>query len=185
MNKLFIYIIKKMNYLNILYFLIIYVLIHNIISQDLNIPNSVCEDNTLKYSIAANLTKYLNTLSENNSEIENKTTYSTQRDLLGKKAGVVKGTIYEYISKKNGYINNFTVYDTYEEGQNALNNHSIDYFVCYKEIVGDLIQMYTENLTYISVTEEDDRKEYESGFIMLSNNTKFRRELGMTLKGGK
>ena len=56
--------------------------------------------------------------------------------------------MYEYISKKKGNLNKYTVYKAYDEALEALHNHSIDYFIDYKEIVGELIQMHTENLTY-------------------------------------
>ena len=55
-----------------------------------------CEGETLNYSISINLTKYLNSLTNNKSIIENKTIYAKEEDLKGKKGGVVKGTIYEF-----------------------------------------------------------------------------------------
>ena len=96
-----------------------------------------CEGDTLNYTITLNLTKYLNYLTNNKSIIENKTIYENQEDLKGKKGGIVKGTIYEYIYKKKGKLDQFTVYDTYDDALEALNNHSIEYILCYKEIVGE------------------------------------------------
>ena len=142
-----------------------------------------CEGETLNYSISVNLTKYLNSLTNNKSIIENKTIYEKQEDLKGKKGGVVRGTIYEYISKKKNNPDQFIVYDSYDEALAALNNHSIEYFVCYKEIVGELIQMYTENLTYINIEDEDNKKEYESGFLMKSDKNKIKNELELLFNG--
>ena len=141
-----------------------------------------CEGEILNYTISINLTKYLNSLTENKSIIENKTIFEKQEDFEGKKGGIVKGTIYEYITKKKGRLNQFTVYNTYDEALEALNNHSIDYFVCYKEIVGELIQMYTDNLTYINIEDEYNKKDYESGFLMKSDKNKIKKELEL-LKG--
>lgn len=71
-----------------LYFLIFYLSIQITFSEEINIPNAVCEGNTLKYSISADLSKYLETLNKNKSEIENKTIYESKTDLEGKKIGV-------------------------------------------------------------------------------------------------
>ena len=130
-----------------------------------NIPDAVYDGNKLNYSILFNLTKYLNTLSENKSEVEEKTIYSTQYDLSGKKGGIVKDSIFEIMAKKNNVTDYFILYDTYDEAQNALNNNLIDYFVCYREIVGEMIQMNSENLTYINLTS-DIFKEFDFGCII-------------------
>ena len=140
-----------------------------------------CEADTLNYSISLNLTKYLNSLTNNKSVIENKTIFEKQEDLNGKKGGIVKGTIYELIEKRKDNLNQFIVYDTYDEALNALYNYSIDYFFCYKEIVGELIQMYTDNLTYINIEVEDNKKEYEFGFLMKSNKTNIKNELELMI----
>ena len=118
-----------------------------------------CEAATLNYSISLNLTKYLNSLTNNKSDIENKKIFEKKEDLKGKKGGIIKGTIFELIEKRKDNLNQFTVYDTYDEACNALNNYSIDYFLCYETIVGDLIQKHSDNLTYIDI-EVEDNKEY-------------------------
>ena len=130
-----------------------------------HIPDAVYDGNQLNYSILFNLTDYLYTISENNSEVENKTIYSSQIDLLDKKGGIVKGSIFEIIAKKNNVIDNFILYNSYEEAQNALNNNSIDYFICYREIVGEMIQMNSENLTYINLTS-DEFKDFDFGCVI-------------------
>ena len=134
-----------------------------------NIPDAVYDGNKLSYSVLFNLTKYLDTLSQNKSDIEKKEIYSSQADLSGKKGGIVKGSIFEIIAKKNNIIDNYVLYNTYEEAQNALNNDSIDYFICYREIVGEMIQMNSENLTYINVSS-DDFKGFDFGCVISTEN---------------
>ena len=58
------------------------------------------EGETINYTISINLTKYLNFLTNNKSIIENKSIFENQEDLIGKKGGIVKGIMSEYISKK-------------------------------------------------------------------------------------
>ena len=130
-----------------------------------HIPDAVYDGNQLNYSILFNLTDYLYTVSENNSEVENKTIYSSQNDILDKRGGIVKGSIFEILAKKYNLINNFILFNTYDEAQNLLNNNSIDYFACYKEIVGEMIQMNSENLTYINLTS-DKFKDYDFGCVI-------------------
>ena len=144
--------------------LFISLLLLNFVSLE-NIPDAVYDGNKLTYSILFNLTEYLNTLSENKSEVEEKEIYSSQNDLSGKKGGIVKGSVFEIIAKKNNIIDNFILYNTYDEAQNALNNNSIDYFICYQEIVGEMIQMNSENLTYINLTT-DEFKDFDFGCVI-------------------
>ena len=49
----------------------------------------------LDYSLKVNLSHYLELLTQNNSAVENKTTFPDASSLSDKKGGVVKGTIYE------------------------------------------------------------------------------------------
>ena len=148
--------------------LFIFLVLLNFVSLE-NIPDAVYDGNKLTYSILFNLTEYLNTLSENKSEVEQKTIYSSQNDLSDKKGGIVKGSIFEIIAKKNNFTDNFILYDTYDEAQNAINNNSIDYFVCYREIVGEQIQMNSENLTYINLSS-DEFKDFDFGCVISKKN---------------
>ena len=70
--------------------LFIFLVLLNFVSLE-NILDAVYDGNKLTYSILFNLTEYLNTLSENKSEVEQKTIYSSQNDLSDKKGGIVKG----------------------------------------------------------------------------------------------
>ena len=145
-------------------------IIHFINSQ--NLPAATCEGRTLRYSIATNLTNYLESLTKNNSEIENKTFYNNQDDLKGKKGGIVKGTIYESLAKKNNSLNNYNLYDSYEDAQKALNSHAIEYFLSDKEITGEYIKINDENSTYLGIDQDNNNKEYDSYFVMSKDFTK-------------
>ena len=122
----------------------------------------------LDYSLKVNLSHYLELLTQNNSAVENKTTFPDASSLSDKKGGVVKGTIYEKLFEINkGLYQNIVMFDTYDDVMKALKNHSIDYFICYKKMVGEIIQIRTEDLTYID--DEQTSKEFKSAFLMAKN----------------
>lgn len=68
---------------NFVIIIFLFSLITTITSVDF--PSAQCEGSSLKYSMAINLTNYLNLLSKNNSEVENKTIYQSLEELEGKK----------------------------------------------------------------------------------------------------
>ena len=102
------------------------------------IPSPTYDGNTLKYSIALNLTKYLEELTKNNSEIENKIIYNKANDLNGTKTGLVKRSILHNFDVSEGKVLKYILYDNYEEIQQALNNHSMEQFICF-----DLFQRFS------------------------------------------
>ena len=155
-------------------FIFLFSLFTKITSGD--IPSPQCDGSSLKYSMAINLTNYLNLLSKNNSEVENKTIYQSLDDLEGKKAGLVASSIQMLIALRKGSIRNYTILGSYQEAQIALNNHSIEQFPVIKQIAGESIQMESENLTYIEVTEEE-QEEIASVFVMNSNSTNIYNQL--------
>ena len=155
-------------------FIFLFSLFTKITSVD--IPSPQCDGSSLKYSMAINLTNYLNLLSKNNSEVENKTIYQSLDDLEGKKAGLVASSIQMLIALRKGSIRNYTILGSYQEAQIALNNHSIEQFPVIKQIAGESIQMESENLTYIEVTEEE-QEEIASVFVMNSNSTNIYNQL--------
>lgn len=139
-------------------------------SEDIpDIPEATYDGNKLTYSIIYNLKKYLDILSQNNSEVEKKEIYTSVNDLSNKKGGMVKGSIFEIISKESKSLDNYVLFNSYEEAQIALNNYSIDYFLCYREIVGELIQMNSENLTYINDSFEEF-KDFDFGCSISKEN---------------
>jgi len=125
-------------------------------------------EDTLQYSLNVNLSHYLELLTKNGSAVENKTIFSDSSSLSGKKGAVTKGTIYETLLEKNKN-ENITVFDSYDDAQKALNNHSIDFFVCPKRMIGEIIQMKTENLTYLDYNEQN--KQYSSGVVIEKTET--------------
>ena len=133
-----------------------------------DIPSVQFDGSSLKYSMAINLTHYLYLLSENNSEVENKTIYQSLDDLEGKKAGLVVGSIQMLIAYNKGTIRNYKIFNSYDEAGIAVSNHSIEHFPVIKEIAGEAIQMDSEDLTYIEVTEEE-QEEIDSVLIVNSN----------------
>ena len=140
------------------------------------IPSPKYDGNTLKYSIALNLTKYLEELTRNNSEIENKIIYNDASDLNGTKTGLVKGTVLHHLASGDGKILNYTLYDNYEEIQKALNNHSIEQFICFKDLVSEQIQMLSENLTYIDY-DTGLLDSYKSVFLLRAEDTNIYEEI--------
>ena len=123
------------------------------------------------FTISFNLTRYLELLTQNESAVENKTIINNSSDLKDKKLGLVKGSFCEIFARRQNLLNNlsYVIYDTYDEAQAGLNNHSIDYIIYSKEIIGDLIQMNTENLTYIEVNNATNY--FDFGIVMKKENT--------------
>ena len=114
-----------------------------------NIPNPTYNGNTLKYSISINLTKYLETLTKNSSEVENKTIYEKEEDLIDVKTGLIRGTVLQNFARMKGKLDDYIFFNDYDEAQQALNNHTIEQFICLKDFISEQIQMLSENLTYI------------------------------------
>ena len=152
----------------VMIFLVALILFKEISTQ--NSLQTSCNNGTLKYTIAANLTNHLNLLSKNKSWVENKTIYDSPEYLVGEKAGVVKGTALYIMLKKEDSLELFNVYNSYEEAEKALHNHEIEFFICHKDIVGELIQMNSENLTYLDLQNEEE-EDYKGGIVVLNNNT--------------
>ena len=140
------------------------------------IPSPIYDGNTLKYLISLNLTKYLEELTKNNSEIENKTIYSNEDDLKGLKTGLIRRTILHNFALRGGNVTNYVLYDDYDQIQRALNNHSIDQFICFKDLISEQIQMLSENLTYIDY-DTGLLDSYESVFLSRVEDTNLNQEL--------
>ena len=129
-----------------------------------DVPNAECDGVTLKYSIQINLTNYLMVLTDNLSEVENKTIYTDSASLKNEKGSIVKGTIYEELLKNQ--LSNYTVFDSYEEAEKALNNHEVDYLICHKSSFGDKINMGSDSLTYIQLPDDELSSSFENAIIM-------------------
>ena len=137
-------------------------------------------EDTFEYSLNINLSHYLELLTKNGSAVENKTIFSNSASLSGKKGAVTKGTIYETLLEKNNN-SNIVVFDSYDDAQKALNNHSIDYFICPKRMIGEIIQMKTENLTYID-DDSEQNDQFKSAVVV--QNTENSRQLSNRILAG-
>ena len=124
-----------------------------------------CNGNTLNYYISANFQKYIDYLSLNFSEFEDKPLISSIEEI--KSIGVVEGTIYEKLAKTR-YGSNYKTYKSYHEIQNALKTHLIDGFITSKEY-GDIIKMNNDDLTYFYYENRDITINYKL-FIKSSDN---------------
>ena len=129
-----------------------------------DVPNAECDGDTLKYSIQINLTNYLMVLTENLSEVENKTIYTDSASLKSAKGSIVKGTIYEELLKNQ--LSSYTVFDSYEDAEKTLNNHEVDYLICHKSSFGDKINMGSDSLTYITLPDDELSSNFENAIIM-------------------
>ena len=160
---------------NLTFFFLVFICLQSLMASSFFKKRNTA--NSLEYSLDINLTHYLELLTKNKSAVENKTILSNQSSLIGKKGVAVKGTIYETLIEKYN-ISNITILDSYEEAQKALNNHSIDYFICPKRMIGEIIQMRTETLTYIDDTE--GYKEFRPA-VVLKNNEESKRLSNLVL----
>ena len=154
-----------------IYLLAFFFLILKINNQ--NLPNPEYDGTSLKYSIAINITKYLKLLTNNKSQIENKTIYKNQDDLQYRKTGIVRSTIYMSIISSHGMVQNYTIYNDYDGAIQGLNNYSIEHFVCLKDIASELIKLNSENITYI-IDKTEILNNYTSICIMRKNDTKIK-----------
>ena len=145
-----------------------------------DVPNAECDGDTLKYSIQINLTNYLMVLTENLSEVENKTIYTDSASLKSAKGSIVKGTIYEELLKNQ--LSSYTVFDSYEDAEKALNNHEVDYLICHKSSFGDKINMGSDSLTYITLPDDELSSNFENAIIM--KNTSKNLEISSNIQKG-
>ena len=145
-----------------------------------DVPNAECDGDTLKYSIQINLTNYLMVLTENLSEVENKTIYTDSASLKSAKGSIVKGTIYEELLKNQ--LSSYTVFDSYVDAEKALNNHEVDYLICHKSSFGDKINMGSDSLTYITLPDDELSSNFENAIIM--KNTSKNLEISSNIQKG-
>ena len=134
-------------------FFLLFFLICFQITKAVSISKKRLTEDSLEYSVNVNLSHYLELLTKNGSAVENKTIFSDRSSLGVRKGAAVKGTIYETLLERTNYVN-IDILDSYEEAIKALNNHSIDYFICPQRMIGEIIQIKTENLTYIIDNEQ-------------------------------
>ena len=124
-----------------------------------------CEGRTLRYPISANLSKYLENLSINGSEVEDNIIITSLDNITT--IGVMEGTIFEYIIKTKN-VSNVVTFNSYYEIQRALKEHSIEAIFISKQI-GDMIRLNNDDLTYLvyNETNEDNILKYK---FFINNN---------------
>lgn len=128
-----------------------------IISDEENSFEAKCIGRSLNYPILVNLSKYLEILSKNESEIENNTVISSLKDATT--IGVMEGTIYEHIIEQLN-ISNVITYDSYDEIEIGLKHHIIDAFLASKYFA-DLTIMNHDDLKCFDFTENDSIIQYK------------------------
>jgi ABC-type amino acid transport substrate-binding protein len=152
-------------------FINIFILLFStIISKNIiEIPNYNYDESTLNFTVKANLTNYLNLLSKNNSEIENKTIYSSYEELKEVKIGVLEGTIFKKFSENLNL--NFQIYE-YKSSKtiiDSLRNKKIEAYITTLEEAQNII-MYNDDITYIKIEENENLQEYQYSFVAKNEN---------------
>ena len=145
-------------------------LFSSIISKNIiEIPNYNYDESTLNFTVKANLTNYLNLLSKNNSEIENKTIYSSYEELKEVKIGVLEGTIFKKFSENLNL--NFEIYEykSSKEIIDSLRNKKIEAYLTTLEEAQNII-MHNDDITYIKILENENLQEYQYSFVAKNEN---------------
>ena len=127
-----------------------------------------CEGRTLRYTITANLSKYLENLSINGSDIEDNIIITSIDNITT--IGVMEGTIFEYIIKTTN-VSNIVTFNSYDEIQRALKEHSIEAIFISKQI-GDMIRMNNDDLTYFFYNETNEDNILKYKFFINNNDIK-------------
>ena len=111
---------KSSNYLSTALFLILLIFIKFENSQNIEeLIEPKCDDKTIKYSIFANLSEYL----ENEKNIDNRTIFKSINDLKTKRVGYLPDICYFNISSK---FDNLIKYDSYEKMVEDLRHYNLD-----------------------------------------------------------
>ena len=132
------------------------------ISNSQNITDLIkpkCNGSTIKYSILANLSEYL----ENEKNIDKRELYKSLDDLKTKKIGTVKDL---YFNKTR--FDNIIEYDLYESMEDDLRKHNLDAFIV-DNGVGNKTQMFTNDLSLFPNNVQFNR----AGFGVQKDNTTF------------
>ena len=111
-----------------------------------------CEGRTLRYPISANLSKYLENLSINGSEIEGNMIFTSLDNITT--IGVMEGTIFESIIKTKN-VSNVVTFHSYLDIQKALREHLIEAIFISKQL-GDMIKLNNTDLTYFDYNETNE-----------------------------
>ena len=130
----------------------------------IEVPNYDYDESTLNFTVKANLTNYLNLLSKNNSEIENKTIYSSYKELKEVKIAVLEGTIFKKFSENLNLNFQISEYKSSKEIIDSLRNKKIEAYITTLEEAQNII-MYNDDISYIKI--DDNEKIYKNINIVL------------------
>ena len=146
-------------------------LFSSVFTKIIEIPYYHYEDIGLNFTIKANLTKYLNLLSKNNSEIENKTIYSSYKKLKEVKIAVLEGTIFKKFSENLNLGFQISEYKSRKEIIDSLRNKKIEAYITTLEEAQNII-MYNDDIAYIKIDDNENLPEYQYSFVAKNENGK-------------
>ena len=130
----------------------------------IDISNYHYYENTLNFTVEANLTKYLNLLSKNNSEIENKTIYSSYKELKEVKIAVLEGTIFKKFSENLNLNFQISEYKSRKEIIDSLRNKKIEAYITTLEEAKNII-MHNNDISYINIDDNQTLQDYQYSFV--------------------
>ena len=135
----------------------------------IEVPNYDYDESTLNFTVKANLTNYLNLLSKNNSEIENKTIYSSYKELKEVKIAVLEGTIFKQFSENLNLNFQISEYKSNKEIIDSLRNKKIEAYITTLEEAQNII-MYNDDISYIKIDDNENLQEYQYSFVAKNEN---------------
>ena len=135
----------------------------------IEVPNYNYDESTLNFTVKANLTKYLNLLSQNNSEIENKAIYSSYKELKEAKIAVLDGTIFKQFSENLNLNFQISEYKSNKEIIDSLRNKKIEAYITTLEEAQNII-MYNDDISYIKIDDNENLQEYQYSFVAKNKN---------------
>ena len=144
-------------------------LFYSVFTKIIEIPHYDYYDIGLNLTIKANLTKYLKLLSKNNSEIENKTIYSSYKELKEVKIAVLEGTIFKKISENLNLSFQISEYKSRKEIIDSLRNKKIEAYITTLEEAQNII-MYNDDIAYIKIDDNENVPEYQYSFVAKNEN---------------
>lgn len=131
-------------------------LFFSIFTEDIiHIPQYHDSQYSLTFTVIANLTNYLNLLSNNNSEIENKVIYSSYKELKEAKIAVLEGTIFKKFSENLNLDFQISEYKSSKEIVDSLKIKKIEAYITTLEEAQNLI-MHNDELAYINIDNSEN-----------------------------
>jgi ABC-type amino acid transport substrate-binding protein len=111
----------------------------------------------------------LNLLSKNNSEIENKTIYSSYKELKEVKIAVLEGTIFKKFSENLNQNFQISEYKSRKEIIDSLRNKKIEAYITTMGEAQNII-MYNDDITYLNINNTENPQDYKYSFVAKNEN---------------